>query len=403
MSTKAAKPRSPHIPVPPLRLAGIPLASWLDALPDLALTALFLGALLMPAHYGAAGIRWLGFLLAAEILAFHAAPFIGSIMLARQPRWLRFLGLLGLMGFYLLFALVASTILSSWQPLTAMLLLLGNRLLSLLLRDPRTLSPLEQWQVREQFIISMGFYLIAVLLGVLLALLLRAIGWEHPAYQVPGWPSLLAPVALCAGMLYFSAQSVNELFFSRPVGTPGYARPASSGWVCWGIHSGLWYIVWREMMSTAGLLLIAGFFIRLSLFSDSTGAVLVVSLAISAFVIFRLYMQAAHHHWLRKATGIMQGAPVKMILTVETDAKASRNATRVSLCRPDKQEGGAITLNIEPVRRWNILPHGLREIPADVYTTGHTHLPTVIRVGATCLCTSYMLSTANVEQDDGFR
>jgi len=62
MPTMNVPPRRPLVPVPDARLAGIPLARWLDALPDLALALLCLGALIMPARYGVAGVRWLAIL-----------------------------------------------------------------------------------------------------------------------------------------------------------------------------------------------------------------------------------------------------------------------------------------------------------------------------------------------------
>jgi hypothetical protein len=163
----------PIISLPDIRIAGIPLASILDAAPDCILAVTFARAAWQPEVVGSKSLQWLCVTLMMEFFILHSSAFVGFIMIADSPRAKRIVSLLGLSLFYFVFAGVMAYGFHSWYPIGILAGLTVNRTLFILLRNPATMTPLEKSEITSVWVFSGVSYILSMLVGVIIAGVLR--------------------------------------------------------------------------------------------------------------------------------------------------------------------------------------------------------------------------------------
>jgi hypothetical protein len=163
----------------------------------------------MPLAWSPGAVKTLMLVMLIEFLVVHSGGFLGATVFADGlSKAKKSLALLGFGSFYLLFAGAFSLAFQAWWPLLTFVWLLGSRLallwLSPLPREEEARRQMQMWGL------SVGAYLFAVFLGVLLPLprlgvteaLLPQLGltgsglWVEKPHTV-----------LCSGLVYFGVMS----------------------------------------------------------------------------------------------------------------------------------------------------------------------------------------------------
>ena len=388
MSQDTRPPSSPRpiIPLPDIRLAGIPLASVLDAALDFLLAAAFARAVWQPDLVGSRGIQWLDLAILMEFLIIHSSAVLGGALLDDTPRWKRIMVLFGCSLGYLLFAAALGSGYQSWYPIGILVGLTLNRLLFILLRHPATITPLEKGEITRTWQFGVVSYLLSMLVGMFLASILQAHWWSVEVYDrllvLDGNMSGTLDGPLVAGVLYFSARGIRELFFSREIGRPGYETNDAGSLEereVLGININLWYLAWRYIVGISLTLAFAG------MIGSLTGGILgLVLFALFAFVCAALVVY--NYRWLRQASALMCRPPQRLRVRVLDQEDAGKAVSRLALYRPREKKPLVNELPVETVSRRNFLAPGETECDADIFLNPDPAAPTVIRVGRTHLC-----------------
>jgi hypothetical protein len=179
------------------------------AAPD-AITALCYAATwALPLAWGAGAVKTLALVMLMEFLVVHSGGFLGATVFAEgMSKAKKSLALLGFGSFYLLFAGAFSLAFHAWWPLLSFVWLLGSRLALLWLAPlPREAEASRQMHL---WALSVGAYLFAVFMGVLLPLpRLGVTEAVLPQLGLTGsglWVEKPHTV-LCSGLLYFGIMS----------------------------------------------------------------------------------------------------------------------------------------------------------------------------------------------------
>lgn len=198
------------------RIAGVPLAGLGAALPDFALSFVFLAAWISPAWFTEKMVSWCLLVMLLEFFIVHSAGFAGFVMTSRQPPGRKALAMLGLGAFYTLMIGALSASFRSWWPLASFWGLMGNRLLGGLLG--RTTAPADRMFVMTSWAASVFFYIVFVFVTILGPV--PALGITPAVIAAQEFTSgglwVEEPHRVVAfGVLYFFATGVAELFIHR--------------------------------------------------------------------------------------------------------------------------------------------------------------------------------------------
>jgi hypothetical protein len=138
------------------------------AVPDLALSALFLMAWVAPGALLRGTITYLMLLMLLEFIIVHSSAFMGSVMLRDLPRPQKATALLGIGGFYTLFVGAFALAFRTWWPLWSFWGLMVNRLLNVLIGQ----APDEERRIllQKNWAVSALSYLLLCFVTVLLPL-----------------------------------------------------------------------------------------------------------------------------------------------------------------------------------------------------------------------------------------
>lgn len=368
-----------------VRILGIPLAGIIDAAPDFALAYAFLRGVMNPVSMGVAGVQWLGVVMMMEFIAVHSTVFVGSMVYVDAPRATRLKWALGFSLFYSLFVLGMSAGFHSWYPAIAFTGLTLNRVLGILLRNPRTVTAREGSNFQTQWVFGGVAYVLSMVIGALLCSLLGGRLWSPQVYDtylvLHGDMSGTLDVPLLAGLVYFAAQGIRELFFMHDLGAPGYLRPTDEpmrGGVIFGIHNGLWYLLGRQ---AASMLFILGFLALMAYFDG--GPVIIFGVVFMSVV---GYAQVLNVRWLLRATRLLRHGPCyQMRLQMPEVKSGARSITTIEVYRDSDAQKPYRRLRIEFVRARNFLPPDATSLEGEVYISDNKQTPIVIRIGRTFL------------------
>jgi len=386
ITTEKPLPAKAIIALPQWRFAGIPLANYADAIFDFVLAIAFMRGILWPTAVGVDGIQFLGLLVAMEFFVIHSSWFVGMVMFADASRAARVVRILGVSLFYFIFAAAMALGFHKWYPVMALAGLTLNRILFVLLRDPRTMKPVDKQEMNDNWIFDLSSYLLTMLLGCVLAGQLVGTLWDSKIYSdyfvLHGNVEGTLDVPLIAGFFYFAAHGIRDLFFTGDLGTPRYQKsvtevPGNDS--RWDIHLGLWYLVWRQI----------GIFLGITAFATLMGVWFGI-LAILFVVIITILVactQMVSIRYLQRATRIMNSMPEQVIMKVVNDPQESNTIRKIRLMTPGKAGQSDRILAIEAVKRYNVIPPGTDEVMAEVYAPTNRNDPTVIRIGQRYLCT----------------
>jgi len=352
--------------IPEIKIAGLPLAGILSAIPDFGLAYVMVAAI---AGWGIArgqDLDWPHALMMTEFLTMHAGGFFALVMTTEAMRWQRALLAFGLGAVYLAFAAGYSWLFHSWYPFLMVGGLGLNRLLFVLLRNPGSMTALEKHEITTAWRFTGSSYILSFFAGFGLAGGLRMHGADFLLY---------------AGALHFTACGIYELFFARELGRPAYetnsaAHPANGE--VWGINVNLWHLVWRRVLGygfTLGGLTVFGIFVPI-----------IMWFFMAIFALLFVFMLYQCVRWLRYCSMLMRRPPQRLRLRVLTAEDESLSVTSVSLYRPGEEQPLVASLEVEPLRRRRFLAPGQYEVDADVFSDFRENTPTIIRVGRAHLC-----------------
>jgi hypothetical protein len=202
---------SPPTLPPRLTLSGV-----IAALPDLGLSAVFLGTWIAPHLLGVDRIGHLLLVMLLEFIVVHSAGFMGVAALTDNPKRSRAKSILGLGAFYTLFVGGFALGFKTWWPLVAFWGLTLNRLLSAIVGQ-RPRGEAERI-VRNGWVMGAIAYIGALFITTPLPLPRLGVTSDVvAAAHLPGhglWIDQPHRV-LAAGFLYFLVVGISELFEYR--------------------------------------------------------------------------------------------------------------------------------------------------------------------------------------------
>lgn len=218
----ATATRIDDTPEPEPAARGITPAALLAALPDFALAALFLRTWISPDPSRMALAGQLMLVMLLEFIVVHSAAFMGTVTLGAGSPGAKAARLAGLGVFYTLFVGSFALAFHQWWPLWSFWALIVNRMLSVLLKQPAEGE--ERIFLQRQWAAGAMFYVVAVGLTTMLPL---------PRFGVT--PGAIAAMhlsghglwidqpwrVLAAGVLYYGATAVSELFDHRMFAATG--------------------------------------------------------------------------------------------------------------------------------------------------------------------------------------
>jgi hypothetical protein len=183
-----------------------------NALPDAITAGVFLYAWIAPLDWRKTLVAGLMLVMVVEFILIHSAPFLGSIVLARDEALKKRLRIFaGLTVFYSLFIGGFALGFKSWWPVFAFTWLIAAKLVSMV-TDMRHTQRQKQ-RMRGYWGVSALFYLLAVFATLFLAVPELGITRHGTAYGIPGsgeWVSHPHTV-IAAGFLYFGLLAATKL------------------------------------------------------------------------------------------------------------------------------------------------------------------------------------------------
>ncbi len=183
-----------------------------NALPDVALAAVFLITWIAPGTLGDGIVRRLFLLLLMELIVIQASGLMGLMAVTRANRAARGAAIVAFAAFYTIFAVAVSIAMRSWWPLVGFWALTFNRLLGVILNQ----VPDEQTRafVARGWVAGVTYFLAGLFLVFLLPL--PALGltpsWvaDHPIIGGEAWSG--EPQKLMAfGVFYFGLTAWSEV------------------------------------------------------------------------------------------------------------------------------------------------------------------------------------------------
>ena len=136
------------------------LKSILALIPDMALAALFLSTWINPQLIPSVTVGSLVLVMIMEFVVIHSAGFMGAILVGDADRSKKIKGTLWFGAFYLLFFIAFAITLKTWWPMLAFLLLMANRLFSVMLSDNMSLT--QKNIVMGEWAIALALYILCV-------------------------------------------------------------------------------------------------------------------------------------------------------------------------------------------------------------------------------------------------
>lgn len=211
----------------PLRTSPADIAA---AIPDIALSAVFLLTWVAPGTMLRGTITYLMLLMLLEFIIVHSSAFMGSVMLGDLPRTRKATTLVGIGGFYTLFVGAFSLAFKTWWPLWSFWGLTVNRLLSVLIGQ----APDGERRIllQKNWAVSAVSYLVLCFVTVLLPLPRLGLTADVVSREsLPGsglWVDQPHRV-IAFGFLYFLAVGISELFAHGWLPTSGLAPISRAG------------------------------------------------------------------------------------------------------------------------------------------------------------------------------
>jgi hypothetical protein len=149
------------------------------------------------------------FVMIMEFIVIHSAGFMGAILVGDTARSTKIKAMLWFGAFYMLFFIAFAITLKTWWPMLAFLVLMVNRLFSIVFNDKLSMS--QKSMVMREWAIALTFYILCVAatlivpvdpMGAYGALSTGGTGeWELRPYK-----------ALAAGVFYFALMSIAKFF-----------------------------------------------------------------------------------------------------------------------------------------------------------------------------------------------
>ncbi|HEY4612254.1 MAG TPA: hypothetical protein VII11_04670 [Bacteroidota bacterium] len=195
---------------------GVTLASWLSAVPDFALGAVFLVTWVAPYTFGELMVSYLVLVMLMEFIIIHSSVFLGSVFVADTPKRKKSLTLIGVGMFYTLFVGGFSLAFGEWWPLVAFWAMIVNRLLGVLLGKAPTGT--EKDLLRKSWATNILWYLVFAFVTILLPMPEFGISSAVIARQDFSSEGIWIDEpyrAAAFGFLYFTAVGLTELYSYR--------------------------------------------------------------------------------------------------------------------------------------------------------------------------------------------
>jgi len=144
-----------------------------------------------------------------EFVVIHSAGFMGAILVGDTARSRKIKGTLWFGAFYLLFFIAFAVTLETWWPMLVFLLLMANRLFSVVLSDKMSVT--QKSMVMGEWAIALSFYILSVF--AFLVIPIDPMG-AYGSLQTGGrgeW-ELRPYKALASGVFYFGLMSLAKFF-----------------------------------------------------------------------------------------------------------------------------------------------------------------------------------------------
>jgi hypothetical protein len=179
------------------------------ATPDLVLAAMFLSTWINPGVLSGISVESMVLVIVMEFVAIHSAGFMGAILVGDASRSRKIKATLWFGAFYLLFFIAFAVMLRTWWPMLAFLVLMANRLLSILFNH--NMSMTQKNMVMAEWAIALTFYILCV--AVTIVIPVDSMGANMPLSTGGNGQWELHPYkALSAGVFYFALMGSSKFF-----------------------------------------------------------------------------------------------------------------------------------------------------------------------------------------------
>ena len=182
------------------------------ALPDFVTSGIFLYAWVAPLHWRETLVADLMLVVLMEFVLINSAPFIGGVVLSSNVTPVkRYKVLAGFAAFYGLFIGSCALTFKVWWPVMAFAWLFAAKLASMFVGGQQ--SGREKQCITGYWSVSVGFFLLALSVTLLLPLPELGIKLHGEAYGIPGrgeWVSH-PHIVIAAGFLYFALLAATKL------------------------------------------------------------------------------------------------------------------------------------------------------------------------------------------------
>jgi hypothetical protein len=185
------------------------LKSVLAAIPDMVLAVLFLITWINPRLIPAISVESMVLVMILEFVVIHSAGFMGAVVVGDAARPTKIKATLGFGAFYLLFFIAFAFAFRSWWPMLAFLLLMGNRLFSVLLSDNLTMT--QKSMVIAEWAMAVAFYILCVAATIIVPVEPMGANIQLSTGGSGEW-ELRPYKALAAGVFYFALMSMAKFF-----------------------------------------------------------------------------------------------------------------------------------------------------------------------------------------------
>ncbi len=201
------------------RRSGFTPAGVGNALPDVALAAVFLLTWIAPQVPGHRIVRWLFLVMAMELIVIQSAGLMGTVALSRANRVARGTAIVAFAGFYSLFAAAFAIAMANWWPVVGFWAMTLNRLLGVVLNQ----VPDEDTRafVARGWLAGVTCYFAGLFLVILLPIpplgLTAAYLAAHPVAGSEWWGGQSQKLA-AFGVFYYALTAWSELNAHRWAG-----------------------------------------------------------------------------------------------------------------------------------------------------------------------------------------